>query len=90
MKKKRERLEVINDILLVIRNNNHSIRPTKLLRMSNLSPQMFKEYLEELTQKEFIEHSTEKNSKIYLITTKGLEFLDYYKTVVVFIKNLGL
>ena len=90
MKKKRERLEVINDILLVIRNNNNSIRPTKLLRMSNLSPQMFKEYVDELITKEFIEETSDKGNKTYTITSKGFEFLNYYKTVTEFIKNLGL
>ena len=90
MKKKRERLGVINDILLVIQNNNNAIRPTKLLRMSNLSPQMFKEYVDELIGKEFIKETLIKDNKVYSLTDKGFEFLAYYKTVSAFIQNLGL
>ena len=47
MARKRERLDIIRDILLSIRNN-HKIKPTRLLYASNLSPQMFKDYVEEL------------------------------------------
>lgn len=55
MAKKRERLEVIHDILKVIQNSKNSIKPTRLLYASNLSPQMFKEYVNELLGKGFIE-----------------------------------
>jgi predicted transcriptional regulator len=54
MAKKRERLEVIWDILKVIQDSNNSIKPTRLLYASNLSPQMFKEYVEELKTKDFV------------------------------------
>ena len=53
MAKKRERLEVIKDILMSIRQNKN-IKPTRLLYASNLSPQMFKEYINELIEKKFI------------------------------------
>ena len=46
MARKRERLEVIKDILMSIRQNKN-IKPTRLLYASNLSPQMFKEYINE-------------------------------------------
>jgi len=51
--KKRERLEVIRDIILAIKSNRN-IKPTRLLYASNLSPQMFKEYINELITKGFI------------------------------------
>jgi predicted transcriptional regulator len=44
MARKRERLAVIRDILNAIRNTKN-IKPTRLLYASNLSPQMFKEYI---------------------------------------------
>ena len=50
MAKKRERLDVIKDILRVTRDNRQ-IKPTRLLYASNLSPQMFKEYVDELLKK---------------------------------------
>ena len=50
MARKRERLEVIRDILKSIMSNKN-IKPTRLLYASNLSPQMFKEYVNELLKK---------------------------------------
>ncbi|MFC1741686.1 winged helix-turn-helix domain-containing protein [Nanoarchaeota archaeon] len=91
MAKKRERLEVINDILSVIRDNKNSIKPTRLLYASNLSPQMFKEYVNELLDKEFIEQAGDKKGKrIFSLTEKGFEFLEKYKTIVAFVDNFGL
>jgi len=51
MKRKRDRLEVIYDILKIIRHYNNSIKPTPLLRYSNLSSQSFSEYISELLDK---------------------------------------
>ena len=52
---KRSRLEIIRDILKVIRESNNSISPTKLQRFSNLSFQMFEEYVNDLEKKGLIE-----------------------------------
>ena len=62
MAKKRERLEVIKDILKAIRENRQ-IKPTRLLYASNLSPQMFKDYINELLQKGFIKFEIDKKEK---------------------------
>ena len=65
MAKKRERLEVIYDILKTIQDNKNDIKPTRLLHLSNLSPQMFKDYSEELLRKGFIiQNKDERNFSI--------------------------
>ena len=90
MAKKRERLEVIKDILRVVRENR-SIKPTRLLYSSNLSPQMFKEYVNELLKKGFIKMNDEgDNKKTISITNKGNEFLQQYKVIETFVENFGL
>ena len=90
MAKKRERLQVIRDILVAIRENR-SIKPTRLLYASNLSPQMFKEYINELISKKFIKLDIDKKEKkTFSITTKGNEFLEQYKSIENFIENFGL
>jgi len=82
---------VINDILRVVRDAGNKIKPTRLLYASNLSPQMFKDYLEELMTKEFlIENVDPKGKKTYELTTKGFEFLEKYKLIVEFVDNFGL
>ncbi len=90
MAKKRERLEVIHDILVAVRENHNSIKPTRLLQLSNLSPQMFRDYTEELVEKKFIREETVSGKKTYSLTDKGYEFLEKYKTIVQFIDNFGL
>jgi len=90
MTKKRERLEVIKDILRAIRQNRQ-IKPTRLLYASNLSPQMFKEYINELISKGFIRLDIdEKEKKTFSITKKGNEFLQEYKVIENFVENFGL
>ncbi len=90
MAKKRERLEVIYDILRVIRDNRNSIKPTRLLQLSNLSPQMFKDYLAEMIDKKFVIEIEEQNYKKYSLDIKGFNFLEEYKIIVKFIDDFGL
>ena len=90
MARKRERLEVIKDILDSIRSNRQ-IKPTRLLYASNLSPQMFKEYINELISKGFIKLDIdEKDKKTFSLTPKGQEFLQEYKVIENLIENFGL
>ncbi len=91
--KKRERLEVIRDIIQTIRNTRQ-IKPTRLLYASNLSPQMFKEYIDELLAKGFISieviDKKGKDKKTFSLTAKGQNFLQEYKVIENFVENFGL
>ena len=90
MARKRERLEVIKDILEAIRENRE-IKPTRLLYASNLSPQMFKEYVNELIKKEFVKPKIDnKGKKTILLTSKGNDFLEEYRVIENFVENFGL
>lgn len=89
MAKKRNRLEIIKDILSSIKEKKE-IKPTRLLYSSNLSPQMFKKYVNELLEKGLIKKEEIKKRQYYLLTSKGLEFLEQYKTIVNFIENFGI
>ncbi len=90
MAKKRERLNVIKDILDAIQKNRQ-IKPTRLLYASNLSPQMFKDYINELISKKFIRLDIDdKEKKTFSLTKKGNDFLQEYKVIDNFIENFGL
>ncbi len=90
MAKKRERLDVIRDILKAVRDNRQ-IKPTRLLYASNLSPQMFKEYINELISKDFIKLDVDKKEKkTFSLTKKGNDFLEEYRVIEGFIENFGL
>ncbi len=90
MGKKRERLEVIRDVLKAIQKNR-TIKPTRLLYSSNLSPQMFKEYINELIEKKFIQlEISDDEKKTFSLTKKGYDFLQEYKVIENFVGNFGL
>ena len=89
--RKRDRLEVIHDILKIIQSHNNSIKPTPLLRYSNLSSQSFSDYLKELYEKEFVkEIRDKKNKKFITLTDKGFAFLEKYKMILGFISEFEL
>ncbi len=90
MNKKRTRLEVIRDILGVIRDRSGKIKPTHILYKSNLSHQMMEEYLKELCDKGFIQEVRLGKGKTYVITSKGLTYLQKYRSIVEFTESCGL
>jgi len=88
--KKRERLDVIRDILKTVKDNRQ-IKPTRLLYASNLSPQMFKEYIAELINKKFIKlEKDDKEKNFFSLNKKGQDFLQEYRVIESFIENFGL
>lgn len=90
LNKKRERLEVIRDILVAVRDSRE-IKPTRLLYASNLSPQMFRDYVDELIKKGFLSVNLLDNSKKTIkISKKGNDFLEEYKVIEKFVGNFGL
>ena len=89
--KKRDRLEIIHDILLTIRDRQGKVKPTTILYKSNLSYQMLNEYLGELLEKEFItEHIDKSEKKSYELNDKGYQYIADYKMVRQFIDSYGL
>ncbi|MBN1502317.1 winged helix DNA-binding protein [Candidatus Woesearchaeota archaeon] len=91
MVKKRDRLEVIYDILRLIQDRHNSIKPTPLLRYSNLSSQRFSEYMDELITKDFVKEIKDKKGRKYItLTDKGFKYLERYKTIINFIDDFNL
>jgi len=85
---KRNKLEIIRDILKIIQEN-HSIKSTPLIRKSNLSTSRFKEYYSELLDKEFVKETYGKNKTITL-NEKGHKYLEKYSAIVNFIDEFEL
>jgi predicted transcriptional regulator len=90
MNKKRTRLEVMHDILEVVKNRNGKIKPTHILYKSNLSYQMMEEYLNELISKGFLVEQRLKKGRTYSITEKGMNFLSQYSMIKDFTVSFGL
>jgi len=87
---KRAKLEIIKDILEIVKTNHNSIKPTPLLRKSNISSSRFKEYFNDLMRKQFIEEKIHKKDKLISLTEKGYKFLEKYKTIINFIDEFEL
>lgn len=87
---KRGRLEVIRDILLLVHNTRNGIKPTPLLRKSNLSSSRFKEYYNELEKKRFIEEKTASDGKMVLLTKKGERYIEKYAAIKGFLDEFEL
>ena len=88
---KRNRLKIIYDILNEIRRHKNSIKPTPLLRYSNLSTQSFSKYFDELLEKGFIEENeNKKGKKVIKLTLRGHKYLEKYKSITKFIEDFNL
>jgi len=87
---KRGKLEIMRDILKIIRENKNVIKPTPLLRKSNLSSERFQEYFSELLEKGFIREMDSKNGKSIGLADKGFKYLERYLIITSFIEDFGL
>lgn len=83
---KRTKLDIIKDILGIIRNNQNSIKITPLLRKSNISSKRFYAYINELSTKDFIE----KKDNFIVLKEKGFQYLKKYETIISFIEEFDL
>lgn len=87
---KRGRLEIIRDILKIIQENKNSIKITPLIRHSNISSSKFKEYFLELLRKKFVRQINTKDGKRIVLTERGFQYLEKYKTIIGFIEEFEL
>jgi predicted transcriptional regulator len=86
---KRGKLEIIKDVLSIIKSHG-SIKITPLLRRSNMSSERFRDYYSDLLKKRFVKEVSQRGSKFISITDRGLRFLEKYKTIVDFIDEFEL
>jgi predicted transcriptional regulator len=89
--RKRTRIDIIGDMLSSIQNKGGRIKPTHLMYSSNLSHIQMSSYLEELTEKSFIQKIKNKENNDYiLITDTGSKFLEKLHEMKEFEKTFGL
>lgn len=87
---KRNKLEIINDILIIIKKNKNKIKKTPLLRKTNISSSRFKEYYNDLNKRNLIMEKNSNDGKTVSLTTKGEKFLQKYQTIIDFIDEFEI
>ena len=89
--KKRGRFEIIYDILCIIQDHDNSIKPTPLLRYTNISSNRFYGYYNELIKKELIAKKYDGKKKKYItLTDKGFKYIEKYKLFMGIIEEFEL
>jgi len=89
MAKKRTKLEVIKDLLEVLRNGKQA-KITHLIYKANLSNNSIKPHIEGLIKNNLIEPKEENGKKYFTITKKGEEFLQEYNKIKILSESYGL
>lgn len=87
--KKRTKLEVIKDMLLILRENK-KVKITHLIYKANLSNNSIKPYIEDLLKNQLIEEFKDQNKKFFRITNKGYDFLEEFNKMKIFSESYGL
>ena len=87
---RRNRSEIIYDMLDALAKNRGRLKPTRLLYKANLSHAQMKDYIEELMRKDLIVHVQEKKAQYYEITEEGYAFLHRLNKVLEMSDALGL
>ncbi len=91
MGSRRNKLEIIHDILKSIHDKGGVIKPTHLLYKSNLSHQRMKEYVDELKGKALMnEEIKDKDKHVFVLTQQGYEFLANFRKLKEFTDMFGL
>lgn len=87
---KREKLQIIHDILSVLMKKGGSSRPTHILYKANLSYAMMDQYLNELVKKGLVIIRKQDDVKIIALTDQGYQYLQNYQKVKSFMDTFGL
>lgn len=87
---RRDRTEIIYDILKAVQDKGGRIKPTHLLYKSNLSHSRMKNYVNELMENEMLVEDELKGNKMYSITDKGNDFIAKFRGMKEFMDSFGI
>ncbi|MDP8023388.1 MAG: DUF4364 family protein [Nitrososphaeria archaeon] len=85
----RSRIRIIADLLLTLEQSNDGLKITELVRRSNVPYVRLTEILEELEKKGLIRQINGEEGQVYIITQKGIKFLNEYRKFSKFAEGFG-
>jgi len=87
--KQRSTLRIYIDIVTAVKDLE-TAKPTHILNRANLSHDRLVKFLGQLLQHGLIEEKTESESKYYIVTTKGVQFLIEMQRADEFVAGFGM
>jgi predicted transcriptional regulator len=87
--KARSTLKTYLDILVTVRDEGRA-KPTRILQRANLAYDRMDRHLQELINKQLLEVRQEDDSRYYILTDKGLEFIENVRKAEAFVKGFGI
>jgi len=90
MNARRNKLDIVNDMLTSINEKGGKIKPTHLMYKANLSHKLLSQYLEDLVSNELVKEVSEGSNKYLVLTEKGVDFLNQFRKMKEFQKSFGL
>jgi len=87
--KPRSTLKIYLDILITVRDEGRA-KPTRVLYKANLAYDRLNRHLQELVSRQLLEERQEDDSRYYILTPKGLEFIDQVRRAEAFVKGFGI
>lgn len=90
MNARRNKLDIVNDMLASINEKGGKIKPTHLMYKANLSHKLLNQYLEDLVSNQLVREVNEGSNKYLILTDKGVDFLNQFRKMKEFQKSFGL
>jgi predicted transcriptional regulator len=90
MNKRREKKEVVYDMLQALWASRSGLKPTHLIYKSNISHVRLKRHIDELLEKGLVKEGSSDGKPVYLITDKGVGFLKEYERMRKFVDSFGI
>ncbi|HDP73842.1 MAG TPA: DUF4364 family protein [Candidatus Woesearchaeota archaeon] len=88
--RKRERMEIVYDILFSVLNRRGKMKPTQLMTKANLSYKMMNEYLDDLVEKSLVSRKKRNQHQYLEITDKGRDFIEKVIKMKRFKETIGI